>query len=92
MDELQGEWQALSKELSWLKRPQDMLRQAQIWLRDRPMRELGSYLRQYDFSLPALRMSGAAAVRAFWEVAQNHPDERIYQSPYYWAAFTFTGV
>ncbi len=62
------------------------LREAQLWLRDATVRELGEHYKTL------IRMSSEQAFLAHHDlVARWSPDDRPYQSPYYWAAYTYNG-
>lgn len=64
------------------------LREAQLWLRDVTRREIGDYYKSF------LRMSEEEAQAAWMELDEQwkNPGDRPYASPFYWAAFTCTGV
>lgn len=71
--------------------PQEALRQAQFWLRDSTTTE-----KKELFKRMQARKGSPASVesaRAFSrKVAWDEPQARIFRSPYFWAAFTYTGV
>jgi len=70
----------------------EALRQAQIWLRDSTDGEKKKY---FQSSLPefvGLRLPIESADSFFKAVVFNDPDARSFEHPFYWAAFTYTGV
>ncbi len=69
--------------------PAQALRQAQLWLRDVTVAELVAYLAEKRRSRGPNYQQISAAWRHF---AQMEPSIKPYFHPYYWAAFTFTGV
>ncbi|KAF5416054.1 MAG: hypothetical protein C5S48_04200 [Candidatus Methanogaster sp.] len=60
--------------------PDQALRSAQRWLRGATRKELGKTYKSIDHE----------AYREF--VMNGDPGDKAYTNPYYWAAFTFTGV
>lgn len=64
--------------------PDQALRLAQLWLRDATRQELGETYKSID------RMSHHEAYREL--VMDGAPGDRPYANPYFWAAFTFTGI
>ena len=71
--------------------PQEALRQAQIWLRDSTTGEKAKLFKQIVKG-QALGMSGETAMIFYEQVALDDPDVRTFESPFYWAAFAYTGV
>jgi len=71
--------------------PPEALRQAQIWLRDSTTIQKKEL---FDLIIDnqAARMSANTALVFYEHIAWNIPDARIFASPLYWAAFTYTGV
>jgi tetratricopeptide (TPR) repeat protein len=68
--------------------PVDALRQAQIWLRDTPDIEKLEFL-----DLDLLSESAAAQYRkALYLKDEGHILKNSFSHPFYWAAFTYTGV
>jgi CHAT domain-containing protein len=70
----------------------EALRQAQLWLRDSTD---GEKKRYFQSSLPefvGLRLSEEIADSFFKAVVFNNPDAHSFAHPFYWAAFTYTGV
>ncbi|MHB1356742.1 MAG: CHAT domain-containing tetratricopeptide repeat protein [Anaerolineae bacterium] len=68
--------------------PAAALRRSQQWLRDSTAAELGLaglYERLY-------KKKGAASALRKIKYHQTYPDVKPFAHPYYWAAFTFTGV
>jgi CHAT domain-containing protein len=67
--------------------PSTALRLAQFWLRDLTRTELGEYYGSF------LRMTATDAQIAQAEILLGGaPDENLYESPFYWAAFTYNGL
>ena len=64
--------------------PDQALRSSQLWLRDATRHELGETYRSIA------RMSSHEAYREL--VMDGNPGDRPYANPYFWAAFTFTGL
>jgi len=63
--------------------PDQALRSAQLWLRDATRQELGETYKSI------VRLSQNEAYREL--VMDGDPGEKPYATPYFWAAFTFTG-
>ena len=69
------------------------LRQAQIWLRDSTNREKAEYFRRDVPALAGLRMPAAAAAELYVDYAlRTDLDARAFAHPFWWAAFSLTGV
>ncbi len=75
--------------------PPEALRQAQIWLRDVTAAELQDYFSRERKAL----LSGVPAAWSQAQVREQfrrfggcYPEARPFASPFYWAAFTYTGV
>ncbi|MGE5462743.1 MAG: CHAT domain-containing protein, partial [Syntrophothermus sp.] len=71
--------------------PQEALRQAQIWLRDSTTAEKKKFFTHFEKS-QKIRMSAGAARAFYSHIGWDAPDARVFESPYYWAAFTYTGI
>jgi CHAT domain-containing protein/tetratricopeptide (TPR) repeat protein len=69
-------------------RPTMALRQAQQWLRQSTVRDL-ELVGWYERLGERTGQTDALRMRTYY---QEHPDEKPFAHPYYWAAFTFTGV
>ena len=77
--------------------PVQALRQAQQWVRDTTNQEKADYFATY---VPAWQPSGATKMAAgvaaeFFNTMELHkdgPTARTFAHPFWWAAFTFTGV
>ena len=73
--------------------PADALRRAQIWLRDATNEEMVAYFEQDVQPMLSERMPAAVAADfAFRRVSKRAPDVREFAHPFWWAAFTMTGV
>jgi len=72
-----------------VKSPQEALREAQIWLRDITIEELKHYLKNMIDSKTLTRETGQLF---YQQIAFKKSYERHFESPYHWAAFTYTGV
>jgi CHAT domain-containing protein len=66
----------------------EALREAQLWLRDATREELGEY---YEAML-RVRLPEKVASEEAAKMMLGDPDDRPYTSPFYWAAFTYTGA
>ncbi len=74
------------------RHPQEALRQAQIWLRDSTTAQKKEYFDTF-IARHIIRLSENFTPRAFYpRVGWDDPDERVFASPFYWAAFIYTGV
>jgi CHAT domain-containing protein len=71
--------------------PQEALRQAQIWLRDSTT-EQKKQLFKHFVDRQSARMSADTAQAFYQHIGWDDPQARVFESPYYWAAFTYTGV
>jgi len=77
--------------------PVQALRQAQQWVRDTTNREKADY---FDTYVPKWQPTGATKMAAgvaadFFNQMELHddgPDAHTFAHPFWWAAFTFTGV
>lgn len=70
--------------------PASALRDAQRWLRRASRRELGDY---YLSHIVPRRMNAEDAYEAHKKMMEDgEPDAPAFDSPYYWASFTFTGA
>jgi CHAT domain-containing protein len=72
--------------------PAVALRRSQLWLRDATAGDMGLaghweqvYLTTAD---PGVVRTAFRSMRYY----ANHPEDRPFSSPYYWAPFTFAGV
>jgi CHAT domain-containing protein len=66
--------------------PAAALRASQQWLRNLTRREIGEYYQAF------IRMSAANATDAYLEVMSGASTDKPYNNPFYWAAFTYTGI
>ena len=66
------------------------LREAQLWLRGATRQELGDYYKAFLARHMSVQDAQAAAVELIR--AWPEPDDKPYESPFYWAAFTFSGA
>jgi CHAT domain-containing protein len=71
--------------------PREALRQAQIWLRDSTTVQKKELFENILDGL-AGGMSVEVAEIFYEYIEWKEPGERTFESPYYWAAFTYTGV
>jgi len=71
--------------------PQEALRQAQIWLRDSTTGEKTKFFKQIAKG-QATGMHAETAMTFYQHIALDDPDVRAFESPFYWAAFAYTGV
>jgi len=71
--------------------PQEALRQGQIWLRDSTTGEKTKFFRQIAKGQVA-GISAETAMTFYQHIALDDPDIRAFESPFYWAAFAYTGV
>jgi CHAT domain-containing protein len=65
------------------------LRQAQIWLRDSTNDEK---VIEFQTAIDRTRMSPATAQQLHKKLAWKPENERSFAHPYYWAAFSYTGI
>ena len=71
----------------------EALRQAQLWLRDVPARELVDYFSAEREKLRVGERMPAEVIRQeFRRFAKIDPEACPFSHPYYWAAFTFSGA
>jgi hypothetical protein len=54
-------------------------------VRDATRNELGDHYKAY------IRMTAQDAFEAFMDIS-GEPDERFYEDPFYWTAFTYNGA
>jgi CHAT domain-containing protein len=73
------------------KHPQEALRQAQIWLRDSTTTQKKE-LFDHFMERQTVRMSADSAQAFYEHIGWEDPDARAFASPFYWAAFTYTGI
>jgi CHAT domain-containing protein len=71
--------------------PQEALRQAQIWLRDSTTQQKKELFEDFVEG-QAVGMSADTAEAFYEHIAWKDPKARIFSSPFYWAAFTYTGI
>jgi CHAT domain-containing protein len=71
--------------------PQEALRQAQIWLRDSTTEDKKQRFKNFVDS-QAARMGEETAKAFYNEIGWDDDEARVFKSPVYWAAFTYTGV
>ena len=62
------------------------LHKAQCWIRKKTRREIGEYVIN-EMPIPHL-----AKVIAYADIMNGDLDQKVYEHPYYWAAFTITGI
>jgi len=72
--------------------PVEALRQAQIWLRDSTDGEKRGYFQSALPEFAGLRLPAESAEAFFQAVVFNDPAARSFDHPFYWAAFTYTGL
>jgi CHAT domain-containing protein/anti-sigma28 factor (negative regulator of flagellin synthesis) len=71
----------------------EALCQAQIWLRDVTAGQLAErFAGEEEALLASTRMSIEAASKFYVQFKTLNPEHRPFAHPYYWAAFTFSGV
>ena len=73
------------------KNPQEALRQAQIWLRDSTTAQKKELFKHF-VDTRAVHMSADTAQAFYQHIGCDDAEERIFESPFYWAAFTYPGV
>jgi CHAT domain-containing protein len=71
--------------------PQEALRQAQIWLRDSTTTEKKALFDRF-MERQVTRMSADTAQAFYQHIAWDDPDASVFASPFFWAAFTYTGI
>ncbi|MBK8024771.1 MAG: CHAT domain-containing protein [Chloroflexi bacterium] len=72
-----------------IRQSRKALRTAQLWLHDAKAKEIGDNYQAYFVP----RMSQSEAGSAFIELMMRaKPDDKPYAHPFYWAAFTYTGL
>lgn len=72
--------------------PATALRQAQRWLRDLTAGQLRQRFATEREALLTNHMLGDVVSRQYRRFAEMEPDARPFAHPFYWAAFTFSGV
>jgi tetratricopeptide (TPR) repeat protein len=70
--------------------PQEALRQAQVWLRDSSIGQKMDFFKSFAGKRSVL--SARAAASFYFHLGLMAAGEVDFSSPYYWAAFTYTGV
>jgi CHAT domain-containing protein len=71
--------------------PKEALRQAQIWLRDSTRQQKNDFVKSVVIGKIS-ELSTDGAISFFKYLSSAEPDEIDFSSPYYWAAFTYTGI
>jgi CHAT domain-containing protein len=71
--------------------PQEALRQAQIWLRDSTTEDKKKHFKHF-VERQSTRMSADTAQAFYSHIGWDEPKARVFASPYYWAAFIYTGI
>jgi len=69
--------------------PDQALRQAQIWLRDSTNAEK---VIEFKNTIDQTRMPASTAQQLFDELAWETKNERSFNHPFHWAAFSYTGI
>ena len=72
--------------------PPEALRQAQIWLRDTTNGEKEDYFKKSLPEYQGERMPEVSAREGLHQMLLRNKDECSFAHPFYWAAFTYTGV
>jgi CHAT domain-containing protein len=70
----------------------EALRQAQQWVRDTTNGEKVAYFENFLPAFSTTKMATAAADALWHYLILENPDGRDFTHPFYWAAFTYTGV
>ena len=70
----------------------EALRQAQQWVRDTTNGEKVAYFENFLPAFSTTRMATSTADALWNQLILEHPDERDFVHPFYWAAFTYTGI
>ena len=69
--------------------PQEALRQSQIWLRDSTTAQKKRFFKH----LMEDTRANKDVMKAFYnQIGWDNPDGRTFASPFYWAAFSYTGI
>jgi CHAT domain-containing protein len=71
--------------------PQEALRQAQIWLRDSTAEQKKEFFKSYVVGKPS-GLSADASKSFYIHLSLAEPSDVDFSSPFFWAAFTYTGV
>ena len=69
--------------------PDQALRQAQIWLRDSTN---GEKVIEFKSAIDQTRMPASTAQQLYDELAWETKNERSFNHPFHWAAFSYTGI
>ena len=69
--------------------PDQALRQAQIWLRDSTN---GEKVIEFKNAIDQTRMPSSTAQQLFDKLAWETKNERSFNNPFHWAAFSYTGI
>ncbi len=72
--------------------PIEVLRQAQLWVRDTTNKEKADYFKGFSSEFAANKTTGAVADELYKELMMRRLEQRDFAHPFYWAAFSFTGV
>jgi CHAT domain-containing protein len=72
--------------------PPQALRQAQLWIRDTTNGEKTKYLQTFLPTSDTTRPPARIADTLYKHTLFARPDENDFAHPFYWAAFTYTGV
>ncbi len=72
--------------------PPEALRQAQQWVRDTTNGEKVAYFENFLPAFSTTKMATSTADALWHKLILEHPDERNFAHPFYWAAFTYTGI
>jgi CHAT domain-containing protein len=70
----------------------EALRQAQQWVRDTTNGEKVVYFKTLLPEFSTSKMAAETADALYKQVIRKRPDARDFAHPFYWAAFTYTGV
>ena len=72
--------------------PPAALRQAQLWLRDTTNAQKADYFKGFLSTSDTARLPAHIADTLYKESMLARPDQNDFEHPFYWAAFTYTGV
>ena len=72
--------------------PPQALRQAQLWLRDTTNAQKAEYFQTFLPTSDTSRLPAHIADTLYKHTLLARPDENDFEHPFYWAAFTYTGV
>jgi CHAT domain-containing protein/tetratricopeptide (TPR) repeat protein len=71
--------------------PREALRRSQIWLRDSTTTEKKALFDRF-MERQVTRMSADTAQAFYQHIGWDDPDASVFASPFFWAAFTYTGI